>query len=316
VDHVIGQMLHEARHCQARGMTRCTVSGGPTQYPSLIAAQAAGAQFARHLHAEGFPVTNIATDRWGSKLTLTLLLPPHEASGPRTPDPAGGGKGAKNENAREDFFTLIHKGQRRELFLATITAGRLDWDDHTAAAAFGATWAGIRRMLEAHGKHEDKHFFPLLADSAPPITASMTATHNEMALTLTHLTDMIEVAVAAPTAAAGLSVYRELSAFVAQYLVHLLEEETVVMPAIWQHCGDAELARALDAFLADQSSAGIIRSRRAMLPAVSAVERRAMLAPVRVTGGQPAVDLMLDEARHLLEPAEWSRLIEDATSGG
>jgi hypothetical protein len=76
VDHVISQMLHEARHCQARGMTRCTVSGGPTQYPNLIAAQTAGAEIARHLHAEGFPVTNIATDRWGTKLTLTVLLPP------------------------------------------------------------------------------------------------------------------------------------------------------------------------------------------------------------------------------------------------
>jgi hypothetical protein len=77
VDHVIEQMLHEARHCQARGMTQCTVSGGPTQYPSLTVAQAAGAQFARHLHAEGFPVTNIATGGWGAKLTLTVLLPPN-----------------------------------------------------------------------------------------------------------------------------------------------------------------------------------------------------------------------------------------------
>jgi hypothetical protein len=76
VDHVIGQMLHEARHCQARGMTRCTVSGGPTQYPSLIAAQMAGAEIARHLRAEGFAVTNIASDGWGAKLTLTVLLPP------------------------------------------------------------------------------------------------------------------------------------------------------------------------------------------------------------------------------------------------
>jgi hypothetical protein len=75
VDHVIGQMLHEARHCQARGMTQCTVSGGPTQYPNLSAAHAAGAEIARHLHAEGFPVTNIASDPWGAKLTLTVLLP-------------------------------------------------------------------------------------------------------------------------------------------------------------------------------------------------------------------------------------------------
>jgi hypothetical protein len=85
------------------------------------------------------------------------------------------------------------------------------------------------------------------------------------------------------------------------------------MPAIWQHCADAELASARDAFLADQSSSGVLRSRRAMLPAVSTAERRAMLAPVRVTGGQPAVDLMLNDARHRLEPAESARLIDDAT---
>jgi hypothetical protein len=45
---VIEQMLNEARHCQARGMARCTVSGGPTQYPRLIVAQAADPRFARH----------------------------------------------------------------------------------------------------------------------------------------------------------------------------------------------------------------------------------------------------------------------------
>jgi hypothetical protein len=100
VDHVIRQMLHEARHCQARGMRQCTVSGGPTQYPSLTAAQAAGAQFARHLNAEGFPVTNIATDRWGAKLTLTVLLPPKQSSGRDLDAPAGDVEAALDENAR------------------------------------------------------------------------------------------------------------------------------------------------------------------------------------------------------------------------
>jgi hypothetical protein len=37
--------------------------------------------------------------------------------------------------AREDFFTLIHKGRGRELFALTTRAGTLDWDDPQAAAA-------------------------------------------------------------------------------------------------------------------------------------------------------------------------------------
>lgn len=44
---------------------------------------------------------------------------------------------------------------------------------------------------------------------------------------------MIKAAVAAPAQSAGLAVYRELSAFTAGYLLHLFEEETIVMPAIW-----------------------------------------------------------------------------------
>jgi hypothetical protein len=35
---------------------------------------------------------------------------------------------------------------------------------------------------------------------------------------------------------------RELSAFTVGYLLHLLEEETIVMPAIWHHCTDDEPA--------------------------------------------------------------------------
>jgi hypothetical protein len=39
-----------------------------------------------------------------------------------------------NTTIRDDFFTLIHKGQRQELFVATIKAGTVDWDDLEAAA--------------------------------------------------------------------------------------------------------------------------------------------------------------------------------------
>ena len=94
---------------------------------------------------------------------------------------------------------------------------------------------------------------------------------------------MIKAAVAAPAQSAGLAVYRELSAFTAGYLLHLLEEETIVMPAIWHHCTDHELAAARAAFLADQSPAGAVRSRRTMLPAISPAERTAMITNAQAT---------------------------------
>ena len=82
--------------------------------------------------------------------------------------------------AREDFSTLIHKGQRRELFALTTRAGMIDWDDPHATAGFTAAWEQLSRMLKIHGKHEDKHFFPLIAGRAPQVMASVNATHGEM----------------------------------------------------------------------------------------------------------------------------------------
>jgi hypothetical protein len=37
---------------------------------------------------------------------------------------------------RHDFFTLIHKGQRKELFAATVLAGTTNWEDASAANDF------------------------------------------------------------------------------------------------------------------------------------------------------------------------------------
>lgn len=71
----------------------------------------------------------------------------------------------------------------------------------------------------------------------------------------------------------GLAVYRELTAFVAHYLIHILEEETLVMPAIWRSCTDTEITAARLNLQADQSTVGITRSRRAILPAITDAER-------------------------------------------
>ena len=69
-------------------------------------------------------------------------------------------------STRHDFFKLIHKGQRKELFEATVLAGTIDWEDQTSADGFVSVWSKLVSMLEAHAAHEHNHVFPLLADDA------------------------------------------------------------------------------------------------------------------------------------------------------
>lgn len=129
-------------------------------------------------------------------------------------------------NTRHDFFTLIHKGQRNELFAATVLAGTINWEDASAANDFVSLWSKLSAMLDAHAAHEHNHMFPLLAQHAPETVEQVEAAHDDLEHRLVTLTASIAQAADQRTQGHGLAVYREITAFVAQYLLHILDEET------------------------------------------------------------------------------------------
>ncbi len=216
-----------------------------------------------------------------------------------------------NDTRRDDFFTLIHKGLRRELFALTTLAGTLDWTDTDDVGTFSSRWRELRHLLEVHAAHEDEHFLPLLRDRAPGVLVRIASSHVGQEAALRKVRRLVDEATAAGTEELGLAVHRELSAFVAGYLPHLLDEETLVMPAIWQHCTDEELARARAAFLRAMPPSDAAISRRAMLPAIAPAERARMLTSMQASAPAPAVAAVLDEVRALLDDRAWTRLTTD-----
>jgi hypothetical protein len=214
-----------------------------------------------------------------------------------------------NAGSRHDFFTVIHKGQRKELFAATVLAGTINWEDAAEANDFVAIWSKLTTMLEAHASHEHKHFFPLLDQHAPEIVVQVEAAHEDLEQELITLTDVIAVAASRLSRDRGLAAYRQLSAFVSHYLLHILDEETIVMPAIWQYCTDAEIKARL-AFQADQSPAGVVRSRRATLPAITQAELVTMALGVQRGSTEEVFKAFMTDARQLLELPEWNLLHE------
>ena len=180
---------------------------------------------------------------------------------------------------RPDVFTLGHKGQRRELFLLLTNAGTANWSDPSGVATFATMWNELRRALELDADEERKHYFPLLAGNAPKLFEQANAQHDKLALEITNLDSTVADAARTPTSEVGLEVYRQLSAFIASYLLHMLVEETEVMPAIWQHCDDTAIHHAIALARADQSVAARLQRRHMMLPAVSPAERETFEAP-------------------------------------
>jgi iron-sulfur cluster repair protein YtfE (RIC family) len=211
-------------------------------------------------------------------------------------------------NTGHDFFTLIHKGQRKELFAATVVAGTTNWEDPSAASNFVSLWSKLASMLEAHAAHEHNHVFPLLAQHAPETVEHVEAAHDDLEHRLVTLTDTIARAAGQRTQGHGLAVYRELTAFVAHYLLHILDEETLVMPEIWRLCTDAEINAARLDLQADQTPAGVTRSRRAILPAITEAERTSMAHAVQRGSTTEAFSAFMSDARQVLEAPAWQRL--------
>jgi len=83
-------------------------------------------------------------------------------------------------STRHDFFTLIHKGQRKELFAAAVLAGTTNWEDAFSANDFVSVWSKVAAMLEAHAAHEHNHVFPLLARHAPETVLQVEAAHDDL----------------------------------------------------------------------------------------------------------------------------------------
>jgi hypothetical protein len=110
--------------------------------------------------------------------------------------------------------------------------------------ALGERWHGLLTLLRAHGGYEEQHILRLL-DSHDPIATEPTADqHRDLDDLLDDLSERFENVLAAPGAAAGLGLYRDLARFVAAYLTHMHDEETRIMARIWQCCSDEEIAGA------------------------------------------------------------------------
>ncbi len=178
---------------------------------------------------------------------------------------------------RIDFYTKVHKGLRAGLFRLSQQAARIDYREPQALGAFVAELRALLARLSAHARHEAEFIHPLLAEK---LGQTFDVDHASLELEQARLVREAERLPGTPPAEraeAGLRVYRGLNGFIARYLAHLEEEESV-MPRLWERCTDAELGGVIARFAASRSADEALADIGWMLPALSAVERAELLA--------------------------------------
>ncbi|GAA3141761.1 hypothetical protein GCM10017687_68210 [Streptomyces echinatus] len=195
-------------------------------------------------------------------------------------------------------------GQRARLFALATELGTADITHSGAATEQAQRCLAMTQELREHADHEDTFIHQLLRERAPEAADALDAEHIRLDAAFTTLDERARSLPDTP--AEDLLEAQHARA----YLAHLHLEETVAMPALWQHAADTELGAVLTAFRASRTPEEALIDLRRMLPALPPAVRAVIArAVVEAAPGQEAG--LLAEATTTLSPSQRQRLYDD-----
>ncbi|MBV9495362.1 MAG: hemerythrin domain-containing protein [Acidobacteria bacterium] len=198
---------------------------------------------------------------------------------------------------RPSFYRDVHKGIRALLFDIVQKAGRLDFAHTSAVAAYRAELKAVIDFLMAHAEHENAFIGPLLAQHAPGIALHIGAVHEEQEFELTQLLAMLD-------GGAAHSFLLELARQTGELLVHMTEEEEVLMPSLWAAMSDAEILAVHQALVGSIPPQEMAFALSWMLPSMNGAERAEMLGGIRATAPPEVFGFIRGLAKSVLTAAD------------
>lgn len=142
---------------------------------------------------------------------------------------------------RVDIYTAFHKELRTKLFEFSIAFAQSDFQEKKI---LGNHLSALIHELRGHTRKENTYAHPVLAPKLPKEKLELEAAHEEheadlVALETLWLTFCNENR-ASVGKTIGLEFYRAFNRFIADYLMHLNDEEYLMQNA-WELCRPAEL---------------------------------------------------------------------------
>lgn len=213
-------------------------------------------------------------------------------------------------------YTEIHKGLRSKLFSVSEQVGCTEWSNPIALEAVEQQWRGLLYLLHHHHVIEDNLVHPFLSARIPGGARGLAADHEAQTAVIADL-DAHFTGIKAPTLdagtreALGLQFYRSLQLFSAGYLIHLDQEESHVMPALWGLASEEEIAGVEGRILAGLSPDEMAAFGEVMFPAMNRPERARFFGFIRSVAPPEAFQGACGLAQHVLNDADWATLRSD-----
>jgi hemerythrin HHE cation binding domain-containing protein len=214
-------------------------------------------------------------------------------------------------SARSDLYGPVHRGLRWAFANLLARLGSTDFGDAREREAALDELDGLLDLCVQHLSHENETFHPALELRRPGSTAALGAEHDQHLVAIAELRALAaRISVRGGDAAAplGRELYLAYSSFVADNLLHMAEEETLLEPLFHAAYSDAELDEMLQGMLARVPPEEKMAFLCVMIPAASREERAKLLVPVLGDAPPPVVQAILSGLRPTLSAADFADL--------
>jgi hypothetical protein len=212
--------------------------------------------------------------------------------------------------SRTDPLTPVHKAIRKRLFELGVLVGRTDLNDPAGVAAFEPDFDRATALLKVHADFEENYLLPLARKYGITDSDHFAEEHRHHDQDLDALIEQVKAlrqGKAAP-GTAGRNLYQALSHFIASYLLHLDEEESKLLPQIFEKCPNAEVASEFQRFRSTRPPELAKADLISILVAMSPGERAGMLRGFRAAMPPPAFEGVRKIAAEALSADELAKL--------
>ncbi len=212
---------------------------------------------------------------------------------------------------RVDLYAGIHKALRALMADTLLAVGRMDSEDEWELVQTTQRVVELLDVCRSHLRHENEFVHTAIEARAPGASAAIAHDHDEHEQHIASLAAAVQGLRGSPAsdrAAGALSLYRELSLFIAGNFQHMHVEETAHNAVLWARYTDAELIDIHNALVASIPPDEMMLICRWLVPFMNPAERAAMLGDMKVNAPPPAFQAVLATVRPHLSDNEWVKL--------
>jgi len=205
-------------------------------------------------------------------------------------------------NSTYNFYRRIHKAIRSMIFDLVAEAGRVDFSRNDEVARLRESSRRAFAFLSLHADLENTFIAPLFERCDPSLGDLIGGAHEEQETELHEMLAALDrIDGASPDAPVeGHAFVLRLSRFAGDSLIHMADEEEVVMPALRRAYSDVTLMEVDRRLVASVPQEAAPAAFRWMIPALNASERAELLAEIRVNAPAPVFERIRQIAREAL----------------